>query len=321
MLQKMLMAVLLVLPVTLRAQVAPSQGVIRGRVIDEGGVPVGGANVHAELHGMPTTKAIRYVETDSLGLFLIDHLDFGAYDLNGGKEDDDYPPTDWALYSDKPTTAVISLEKPTSDVLLKFGPRAAVLIGTVRDAVTGKPLNSGFLIRRSESRWLSSSEASDFRLLIPPDTPVEVEVSAPGYKTWRYADEYGGSSLRLESAAERQLEIDLEPAPDASKKASRFLVPAGYVGWLLLEFNVKNAPVVQEESGVNIFTFPSSGRLRTASSGPVDGGAHGYFYYTGDNSVSAIPMDYRNGKGMVWGRIFGQCERRTMHVWLLRRQP
>jgi hypothetical protein len=163
-------------------------------------------------------------------------------------------------------------------------------------------------ITRNENRWLSSSAAPNFRFLISPDTLVEVEVSAPGYKTWRYADEYGGSPLRLESAAERQLEIDLEPAPDANKKASRFLIPAGYVGWLLLEFNVKNAPVVQEESGVNIFTFPSSGRLRTASPGPVDRAAHGYFYYTDDNSVSAVPLDYRNGKGMVWGEYSGSAK-------------
>jgi len=255
-------------------------------------------------------KAIRYVKTDGDGSFVIDRLDFGTFDVNVGKEQDGYPQSDWSLYANNAAaTVTISLEKPTADVILKIGPKAATLVGAVRDEVTGKPLNSTFLIRRSENRWVSTSAPPDFHFLIPPDTPIGVEVSAPGYKTWRYADEFGGGSpLQLQSAGEKRLEIELTPALDGSKKASKFLVPEGYVGWLLLEFNVKNAPVVREESDTDFYTFPGSGRFETSSPGPVDGAPHGYFYYSQDGSLSAIPMDYRTDRGMIWGEYSGSAK-------------
>ena len=308
MLRSLLATIVLFLTLSLSAQVAISQGVIRGKVIDENGVLLVGAHVHAELHGVPMAKAIRYVQTGGDGSFVIDRLDFGTFDVNVGKEQDGYPQSDWSLYADKAAaTVTISLERPTADVILKIGPKAATLVGTVRDAVTGKPLNSTFLIRRSEKRWISTSAPPDFHFLIPPDTPIDVEVSAPGYKTWCYTDEVG-SPLQLQSAVEKRFEIELTPAPDGSKRASKFLVPEGYIGWLLLEFNVKSAPVVPEESDTDVYTFPGSGRLKTSSSGPVDGAPHGYFYYSQDGSLSAIPMDYTTGRGMIWGEYSGSAK-------------
>jgi hypothetical protein len=310
MLQSQLAMIVLFLTLSLSAQVALSQGVIRGKVIDENGVPLVGAQVHAELHGVPMGKAIRYVQSNGDGSFVIDRLDFGTFDVNGGKEQDGYPQSDWSLYADKAlATVTISLERPTADVVLRLGPKAATLVGAVRDQVTGKPMNSAFLIRRSENRWVSTSAPPDFHFLIPSDTPIDVEVSAPGYKTWRYADEFGGGSpLQLQSATEKRLEVELTPATDGSKRASKFLVPEGYVGWLLLEFNVKNAPVVPVESDMDVYTFPGFGRLKTSSSGPVDGAPHGYFYYSQDGSVSAVPLDYRKGRGMVWGEYSGSAK-------------
>jgi hypothetical protein len=45
------------------------QGVIQGFVLGEGGQPVGGAKVHAELKGSLAMKAIRYVEPDEAASF------------------------------------------------------------------------------------------------------------------------------------------------------------------------------------------------------------------------------------------------------------
>jgi hypothetical protein len=50
------------------------EGVIQGVVLGEGGQPVRGAKVHAELNGVEMAKKIRYVETDESGFFLIDRL-------------------------------------------------------------------------------------------------------------------------------------------------------------------------------------------------------------------------------------------------------
>jgi hypothetical protein len=55
------------------------EGVIQGVVLGEGGRPVGGAKVHAELKGVAMHTAIRYVETDENGFFVIDRLEFGTY--------------------------------------------------------------------------------------------------------------------------------------------------------------------------------------------------------------------------------------------------
>jgi Family of unknown function (DUF6843)/Carboxypeptidase regulatory-like domain len=304
--------VLLFVTLASSAKLAAAKGAIRGRVIDQDGNPIAGANVHAELHGVPMAKAIQFVQTDSAGLFTIDRLDFGTYDVNGEKEEDGYPETHWALYADKPAaSATVSAEKPTAEVELKFGPKAAVIVGSVRDAVTGKPLNSAFEIARDKNGSISTSAPPEFRFLIPSNTPVELEVSAPGYATWRYNEAFRGSSLNLLAADERRLDIVLEPAPDASRKPSKFLLPAGYVGWLLLEYGVNGAPPVPEESGANVFEFPSSGRLKTSSSGPVDGAPNSYFYYSKDGSVVAISSDYWNGNGMIWGEHPGTAHGQT----------
>lgn len=61
------------------------EGLIQGVVLGEGGRPVGGAKVHAELIGVPMAKKIRYVETDENGFFLIDQLEFGTYCVSAKK--------------------------------------------------------------------------------------------------------------------------------------------------------------------------------------------------------------------------------------------
>jgi hypothetical protein len=127
-------------------------GVIRGTVVDEVGQPIQAAKVHAELHGVGMAKAIRYVESDENGAFAIDRLDYGTYDVNGQKEEDVYPDTSFSFSTDKPLAAVqISPDRPIATVALKLGPKAAIMSGTVRDALTGKPIPVGFMLRRADN--------------------------------------------------------------------------------------------------------------------------------------------------------------------------
>lgn len=176
-----------------------------------------------------------------------------------------------------------------------------MIVGSVRDAVTGKPLNSAFRISRDEPHWISSSAPAEFRFLIPSNVPVELEVSASGYSTWRYIRAFRGSRLILESGEEKRLDIVLEREYDRSRGESKFLIPAGYIGWVLLEFNVKEASSAAEEGGARIFKFPTGGRLKTSSSGPDEGSNNTYFYYTEDGSLTDISADYWNDNGMIWG--------------------
>ena len=56
-------------------------GVIQGVVLGEGGQPVRGVKVNAELNGVAMAKKIRYLETDENGFFLIDQLDLATTTL------------------------------------------------------------------------------------------------------------------------------------------------------------------------------------------------------------------------------------------------
>jgi hypothetical protein len=83
-------------------------------------------------------------------------------------------------------------------------------------------------------------------------------------------------------------------------------LPDGYVGWVLLEVNSKNAEPVTTENGVKVFKFPPNGKLYTSSSGPEKGAQDEYFYISREGStLRMIPMDYKHGNGMIWGQYEG----------------
>jgi hypothetical protein len=283
-------------------------GVIQGTVLDEVGRPLQGAKVHAELHGVAMAKAIRYVESDENGTFVIDRLAYGTYDVNGKKEEDGYPDSSFSFYADRPvaTSIAISPEHPAATITLKLGPKAGVITGTVKDALTGKPIPAGFTLRASSKRWMGTSQPSKFRVLIPPATDITVEVSSAGYKTWVY----GGTgldsrALRLEPGTEMQMDIRLEAAFDKSVEAVRFLILQGFIGWLRLECNDTSAPPSPLEGSSRIFRFTSGSVLATSSPCPQDGAAQEYVYYAEDGSITPVPSDYWNNNGFIWGQYAG----------------
>jgi hypothetical protein len=192
---------------------AAQSGVIRGTVVDEAGRAIQAAKVRAELHGVPMAKAIRYVETDKNGAFAIDRLAYGVYDVNGKKEEDGYADTSIGFYADKPLASVhLSPDHPVAIVTLKFGPRAATLSGTVRDARTRKPVPAVLTLRHTDNprNFLAGGVGPVFRTLIPASTEVTVEVSARGYEPWFYPNGSKPSPLRLASGAQMALDIFLQ---------------------------------------------------------------------------------------------------------------
>src|SRR5579871_63869 len=285
-------------------------GVIRGTVVDEVGQPIQAAKVHAELHGVPMAKAIRYVESDQNGEFAIDRLDYGTYDVNGQKEEGVYPDTSFSFYSDKPLAASVQIspDRPIATVALKLGPKAAIMSGTVRDALTGKPIPVGLMLRRADNskNFLSTSAPPTFRILIPASADVTVEVSAPGYKTWFYVDEsnrFKTSHLRFASGSQMHFDILLQPEQQGGEL--RFLIPEGYVGWLRLECNVEGAPARSATNGVSTYKLPPDGVLRTSCVMPDAGLKKEYFFYSADGAVSRVPSDYWSDRGLIWGEYEG----------------
>jgi hypothetical protein len=280
------------------------EGVIQGVVLGEGGQPVRGAKVHAELIGVPMAKLIRYVETDESGFFLIDRLAFGNYYVGAMKEEEGYGSNDSSFFTDKPLTTVrISAQHRIADVVVNLGPKAGILRGTISDASTGKPIPAGFDLAQVKDRnkWIGTSAAPQFRVLIPSSKEIEVKVSAPGYETWIYSDPAITSPvLRMEPGSEIHLDIQLKPAHDKSLPISKFLIPKGYVGWLRVEHDVECASPIPVEDGMRIFRFTGVGVLETSSPLPQDTAERRYLYYAEDGSERDLAAGYRTGNGMIW---------------------
>src|SRR6266436_7302763 len=245
-----LLAISFVIPAQ-RAEVG--EGVIQGVVLGEGSRPVRGAKVHAELKDIPMAKAIRYVETDENGFFLIDQLEFGTYYVAAKKEEEGYGDSGFSFFNDQPVpTAQISAQHRIADVVINLGPKAGMLTGTISDAVTGKPIPAGFWLVQVKDRnkWMGTSAAPNFRVLIPSSKEMEVKVSAPGYEDWVYLDPAIPSQvLRMYPGSEIHLDIQLKPAHKRSLPISKFLIPEGYIGWLRVEYDAECFPPIPVEDG------------------------------------------------------------------------
>lgn len=281
-----------------------TEGTIQGVVLDDVGNPLSGAKVHAELQGVPMAKAIRYVESDQNGFFVIDRLEFGTYYVEAMKEEDGYGGPFWSFFNDRPLPTVqISAQARIADVVVRLGPKAGILTGTIHDAATGKPIQAGFDLKqvKDPNKWMGTSAASNFRVLIPSSKDIEVKVSAPGYDSWAYpGPSLALQPLRMEPGSEAHLDILLNPSHDANGPISKFLIPNGYVGWLRVEHDVECASPVPVESGITIFRFTGTHVLETSSSMPDKASERRYFYYLADGSERDLAADYRNGNGMIW---------------------
>jgi Carboxypeptidase regulatory-like domain len=297
------LATLPLLALTLSAQSDPDIGLIEGRVVDSAEAPVKGAKVHAQPPGA-TGAVVRFVITDDNGRFQIDRLPFALYRVYALKEADGYPDTRWFPTGPAPEVT-ISSNHPAGTVLVRFGPKAGVLTGTVRDGVTGKPLNSFFSLTRVTDAWrMSTSMPPDYRAFVPPSTEVSITISAHGYQSWHYTSLSDGSNLRIESGSELHREIKLTPIPDPNQ-AAKILIPEGYRGRLRLQCEFADEAGVPKEGGALVYRVTDSSDFRTSSRCPMPGPDNHYFYYSADGSIRAVPDNYWMGNGLIWGEYNG----------------
>jgi uncharacterized protein DUF6843/carboxypeptidase family protein len=285
------------------ASLAQDTGTISGTVVDEKGEPVVDAKVNASLvDGRPMSSLIRYVETDANGHFTIDRLEFGRYRVFAKKVDAGYPDTSWSFYSgDAIPVVAITPSSPIAERQIQLTPKAGILMGSITNAVTGAPVNVAFKLSRASQpeKFISTSARPKYRVLLP-DADVLVEVSAQGFKTWN-----PGHPVHLQPGSEMDLDILLEPMRDSSLRRSRFLVPEGYVGWLQLEYGLKDASSPATEDGVKVFKFPAAGMLKASGAGPEPGPEDDFMYYSENGSRRPISNDYKSNKGMIWGNYAG----------------
>jgi hypothetical protein len=192
-------------------------GVIRGTVTDDVGQRTAGVDVSVLPEGVPMMSVLPHAETDDHGQFAIDHLVFGSYRIYTRKEKDGY--LDTAVFSpfyrDAPqVTANLTPKDPVADVLVVIGPKAAIVEGSISDAITGKPLPAGLRVFHwSEddesvySGWVEKAVSPQYSAFVPPRVLVGISVRAAGYRVWR-----APGPIRLEPGAKISIDIKLQPA-------------------------------------------------------------------------------------------------------------
>jgi hypothetical protein len=173
-----------------------ASGVITAKVVDEQGSVVSDAIVR--MGPPPGQKMIHYLvpecKTDASGSCSLGHLPMETYLVTASKPSDGYadPSIDLYGHHNKPTVVNLTPDGPSANVLVSIGPRAARLSLKIVDSVTDAEIGNSMIILRNASNpseWVSVRKSSQSTFLVPPDTDTLVEVSAEGYKEWRFVEQ------------------------------------------------------------------------------------------------------------------------------------
>src|SRR5579872_6619356 len=192
-----------------------STGAIQGRVVDGNAKPVSAAKVIVTPVGGDEDSQ-KSATTDAKGKFVVANLPLGPYTVGAEKQDVAYPNTALAFYNGAGAEPItLTTDKPTATVNLTFKVRAAVLSGVVTDSVSNDPVRATFLLRRANHPeiLLAGEFPSNYRILVPSDTDIRMEVAAPGYKTWYYPgtiDPKETQPLHIKGASKLQRDIQLD---------------------------------------------------------------------------------------------------------------
>ena len=280
------------------------RGSIQGTVLDEAGAPVPRATVAAYPVGTGALHSlIPEAETDEVGHFAINHLAVGRYTAIARKENAGYPNTYFSFYGEKHSAEVTLTDtNPNADIIVRLGRKAGLVSGSISKSGNGAPLNANFKLVpvASPENWMSSSVTPKYRILLPASVDVIIEATAPGFKAWKTP-----APIRLGSGSEMRLDVVMEPANDPGLRASKFVIPEGYLGWLLIEYHAKGGEPAATDGDAVVYKFPTSGLLLTSSDGPIRGANDEFFFYSETGALREVPLDYRNGKAMIWGQYEG----------------
>lgn len=78
------------------------------------------------------------------------------------------------------------------------------------------------------------------------------------------------------------------------------LIPAGYSGWVRVDFRIAGAPPLLSEDGHRVIRVSGDGTLRTSSNPTRGHGKDQYFYYSGSERQPLSNAGVCKG-GMIWG--------------------
>ena len=87
---------------------------------------------------------------------------------------------------------------------------------------------------------------------------------------------------------------------DKQRRPNRYLIPEGYVGWVRINYRIKEAPVIPIEDGLYLFKFPESGLINTSSEGEEGFASDEYYYYSTDRRQ---PIPSTTNDSLIWGGV------------------
>lgn len=90
---------------------------------------------------------------------------------------------------------------------------------------------------------------------------------------------------------------------------SHYMLPNGYVGWVVIHYGVPGAPPVPMREGVLEFDLPQSGVLKTSSVEESGSARDEYSYREADGSLVNLTNTGWGKGGMIWAESSGTYER------------
>lgn len=129
----------------------------------------------------------------------------------------------------------------------------------------------------------------------------------PATTNWSKRIVAGALGLVLLTAVAVSLGLGTRTAP---RPSSRFLIPEGYSGWIRIEFDVKDAPLLPVDRGEYVLRIPPSGILRTSSPEQY-GWANDHYYYS--SAQSTRPISDSGPAQLIWGKLNGEATTASGH--------
>jgi len=82
----------------------------------------------------------------------------------------------------------------------------------------------------------------------------------------------------------------------------RYLIPAGYNGWIRIDYQQKNAPPLPVEDGRRLIKFDANGKTATSST-PLSGHGKDEFFYVSGNKRTPLSTAGVCKGGMIWDPV------------------
>lgn len=209
------LALMMLANVWVRGQVPQGWAVVSGQVLDAQGKPVADATISL-FPAVPFQGGLPYAATNADGRYRLVSPPFGKVWLCAVKPSAGYPDTNSLLFAsevdDRPEIFLDPNAVLTQDIHLArpVGVLEAQVIDTVTKAIVP---NAHIAMRRQKPQAIYSENIpKDGHFLYAlPSAPIEIYITAPSYRQWKYADQNGQNALVLASSERRKLTIELIP--------------------------------------------------------------------------------------------------------------